>query len=109
MEEVIFNNLKNQINDKALQIIKEKIDKKSYNSNDAQRWTNQLCDDVLKFLTTLNKNFKFIVNCMIMQKSDAGLHISGSCYWDNEIDGSLVVKYETNSIVCIMNIFGCAL
>jgi len=35
MEEVIFNNLKPQINDKVLAIIKERLDKKLYNSNDA--------------------------------------------------------------------------
>jgi len=40
-----------------------------------------ICDSILKYLTGLNKNFKFIVNCMIMQKADCGLSISGSCYW----------------------------
>ena len=109
MEEVIFNNLKPQINDKVLAIIKERLDKKLYNSNDAQTWSNLLCEQVLKFLTDLNKNFKFIVNCMIMQKSDAGLSISGSCYWDNEVDGNLVIKLETTNLICVMNIFGCAL
>ena len=46
---------------------------------------------------------------MIMQKSDAGLSISGSCYWDNEVDGNLVIKLETTNLICVMNIFGCAL
>lgn len=109
MEEVVFNNLKGQINEKVLEIIKERLERKSYNSNDAQTWTNLLCETVLKYLTDLNKNFKFIVNCMIMQKSDAGLNISGSCYWDNEVDGNLVVKFETTHLICIVNIFGCAL
>ena len=46
---------------------------------------------------------------MIMQKSDAGLNISGSCYWDNEVDGNLTIKWENPSLICIINIFGCGL
>jgi len=44
-----------------------------------------------------------------MQKAECGLNISGSCYWDNETDGSLTVKHETDSIIGIVNLFACAL
>jgi hypothetical protein len=44
-----------------------------------------------------------------MQKAECGLNISGSCYWDNDTDGSLTVKHETESLITIVNIFGCAL
>jgi len=63
----------------------------------------------LKWLTNNNKNFKFIVNCIIMQKAECGLNISGSCYWDNDTDGSLTVKHETDSMIAIANVFACAL
>ena len=64
---------------------------------------------ILKALTAVNRNFKFIVNCIIMQKADCGLNISGSCYWDNEVDGTVTVKYDNNSMVAVINVFGCGL
>ena len=57
----------------------------------------------------MNKNFKFITNCIIMQKADCGLNLSGSCYWDNEVDGTVTVKWDSPSLVCVVNVFGCAL
>ena len=41
----------------------------------------------LKRLTALNKPFKYVVTCVIMQKNGAGLHTASSCYWDNTTDG----------------------
>ena len=80
-----------------------------YEHNEAQNLTNRSSDIILKWLTNNNKNFKFIVNCIIMQKAECGLNISGSCYWDNDTDGSLTVKHETDSMIAIANVFACAL
>lgn len=80
-----------------------------YEHNEAQNLTNKISDQVLKWLTLQNKNFKFIVNCLLMQKAECGLNISGSCYWDNDTDGSITVKHESDSVVAIVNIFACAL
>jgi dynein light chain Tctex-type 1 len=44
-----------------------------------------------------------------MQKADCGLNISGSCYWDNDIDGTVTVKWDNQSLTCIVNVFGCGL
>lgn len=81
----------------------------NYDHNEAQNLTSQISDLVIKWLTNANKNFKYIVNCLIMQKAECGLNISGSCYWDNDTDGSLTVKHETESMIAIVNVFACAL
>lgn len=44
-----------------------------------------------------------------MQKADCGLNLSGSCYWDNEVDGTVTVKWDSPSLICVVNVFGCAL
>ena len=97
-------------------VISQLLESKNYNVNDAQTWTNQICDEVvvyllkiLKVITAKNKNFKFITNCIIMQKADCGLNLSGSCFWDNEVDGTVTVKWDSPSLICIVNVFGCAL
>ncbi|KAM3139517.1 hypothetical protein pb186bvf_008353 [Paramecium bursaria] len=108
--EVTFNSsLKGFIQDKVLRILQEQLEKTAYDHNDAQSRSNKISDTVLKLLTSTNKNFKYIVNCLLMQKADCGLNISGSCYWDNETDGSLTVKHETEQIIGIVNLFACAL
>jgi dynein light chain Tctex-type 1 len=60
-------------------------------------------------LAASNKNFKYIVNSLVMQKADCGLNISGSCYWDNEVDGSVTVRLDYPTFVSITNIFACGL
>ena len=59
--------------------------------------------------TALNKPFKYIVTCVIMQKNGAGLHTSSSCYWDNSTDGSRTVRWENKSMYCIATVFGVAI
>lgn len=73
------------------------------------RWCRYLFSQILKNITGVNKNFKFIANCIIMQKADCGLNISGSCFWDNEVDGTVTIKWDAPSLICIVNVFGCAL
>lgn len=51
------------------------------------QWTSSMVEVCLKRLTGLNKPFKYVVTCVIMQKNGAGLHTASSCYWDNTTDG----------------------
>ncbi|CAD8095738.1 unnamed protein product [Paramecium primaurelia] len=107
---VSFNGpLKNEVQKFVQSTLQRELDKLTYDHNDAQARSNKICDSILKQLTTHNKNFKFIVNCLLMQKAECGLNISGSCYWDNDTDGSLTIKHETEAIIGIVNVFACAL
>ena len=70
------------------------------------------------------QNFKFVVSSLVVQKVGAGLHSSTSTYWDASTDGkfrfngiarcnlnsgSVTVKWENDTIACIVVVFGCAL
>lgn len=44
-----------------------------------------------------------------MQKADCGVNISGSCYWDNDVDGNVTIKWENTTLIAIVNIFACGL
>ncbi|CAK59846.1 unnamed protein product (macronuclear) [Paramecium tetraurelia] len=101
--------LKNDVQKFVQSTLQKELDKITYDHNDAQLKSNKICDSILKHLTTQNKNFKFIVNCLLMQKAECGLNISGSCFWDNDTDGSLTIKHETEAIIGIVNVFACAL
>mmetsp|Transcript_31270 Transcript_31270/g.77789 ORF Transcript_31270/g.77789 Transcript_31270/m.77789 type:complete len:116 (+) Transcript_31270:333-680(+) len=94
-------------------IIKESIDtvlqNASYNHNKVGQWTSSMVEVCLKRLTALNKPFKYVVTCVIMQKNGAGLHTASSCYWDNTTDGSRTVRWENKTMYCIATVFGLAI
>lgn len=94
-------------------IIKESIEatlqNAPYNHNKVSQWTSNVVEQCLKRLTSLNKPFKYIVTCIIMQKTGAGLHTASSCYWDNTTDGSCTVRVENKTMYCIVSVFGLAI
>ena len=66
------------------------------------------------------------VNCVIMQKNGAGLHVASSRYWDNATDGthnvafylmlriaycvkgSATYRFDSKTMYCIVNVYGLA-
>ncbi|TNN18269.1 Dynein light chain Tctex-type 1 isoform 2 [Schistosoma japonicum] len=81
----------------------------SYSHSKVQQWTSSVIEQCLSHLTKLGKPFKYIVTCVIMQKSGAGLHTASSCYWDSSTDGSCTVKWENKSMYFIVTVFGLAI
>ena len=69
------------------QSIESTIQNAPYHQNKVGQWNSNIIEQALKKLTGLNKPFKYIVTCTIMQKNGAGLHSASSCYWDNSTDG----------------------
>lgn len=94
-------------------IIKDSLDTvlqgQQYLSDQVGQWTNDCMESCLKRLTALNKPFKYVVTCLIMQKTGAGLHTAASCFWDNATDGSRTVRWESKTMYCICSVFGLAL
>mmetsp|Transcript_22319 Transcript_22319/g.26852 ORF Transcript_22319/g.26852 Transcript_22319/m.26852 type:complete len:114 (-) Transcript_22319:179-520(-) len=94
-------------------IIKESIDSvllnATYNHNKVGQWTSMVVEQSMKRLTALNKPFKYVVTCVIMQKNGAGLHTASSCFWDNATDGSRTVRWENKTMYCIATVFGLAI
>lgn len=59
-----------------------------YNPKKVDDWTNQVTDNCLQGLQKLQKHFKYVVTCIIMQKNGAGLHTSAGMFWDTKKDGT---------------------
>ena len=45
-------------------------------------WTNTIVDNCIKELQSLNKPYKYIITCLIMQKNGAGVNTCASMVWD---------------------------
>ncbi|KAH3761682.1 flagellar inner arm dynein light chain Tctex1 [Pelomyxa schiedti] len=69
-------------------------------------WTNQILENTLRRLTVMNKPYKYIVSCLIMQKNGAGLHTASACFWDTSSDASVTHRWENKSIYCITTVYG---
>ena len=46
-KEVIFNNIRSMVQEEVNKVISQHLESKNYNVNDAQTWTNQICDEVI--------------------------------------------------------------
>lgn len=45
--ETVFNNIRSFVQKEVNRVISDHLEKKTYNVNEAQLWTNQICDDVI--------------------------------------------------------------
>lgn len=99
--------------DEVSMIIKESVEQtvgpNSYQHIKVNQWTSNTVEQCLKRLTALGKPFKYIVNCIILQKNGAGLHTASSCYWDNSTDGSCTVRWENKTMYVVVSVFGLAI
>jgi len=106
---VVFTEIRDQAAKIAEDTIKNYLEKKTYTSKEVQNWVNAISDNIIKALTEMNKNFKFMVTCIIMQKNDAGLNVASTCYWNSQVDGYCTIKWENPTMFCIVNIFAVGL
>ena len=49
-KEVIFNNIRSMVQEEVNKVISQHLESKNYNVNDAQTWTNQICDEVILYI-----------------------------------------------------------
>jgi len=80
----------------------------SYSHSSVSHWTAGIVEDVLKQLSIMNDNYKYVATCVIMERNGTGLHTASSCYWDNHTDGSCSVRWENKSMYCIVSVFALA-
>jgi len=70
----------------------------------------------MKLLTELNKPFKYVVSCMIMQRNGAGIHSAHSCFFDVSNDNVARIAWplanardqHNSRMYCIVTVFGVA-
>ncbi|CAN0121078.1 unnamed protein product [Ascophyllum nodosum] len=62
-----------------------------------------------KELQSLNKPYKYIITCLIMQKNGAGVNTCASMVWDPTKDNFCQVPWENQNMHCVVTVYGCAL
>ena len=108
-EPVPFNTIKEALNELVLTSIKAELDGKEYSAKDGPTLAHQISERIVKQLPERSKDFKYSVTCIILNKSEGGLHMSSSCYWNATTDGNIVVRWENETMYCIVTLFGFAI
>ena len=67
--------------------VEQVLQNATWNEVEVPQWINDICEKSMKSLTDINRNYKFVITCMLMQKTGAGVQTSLSCYWENNTDG----------------------
>eukprot|EP00753_Platysulcus_tardus_P015667 PLAT5188.1.p1 GENE.PLAT5188.1~~PLAT5188.1.p1 ORF type:complete len:122 (+),score=19.98 PLAT5188.1:69-434(+) len=96
-----------------IQSIESHIRHEEYDEEMVPQWINDICETLMKELSEQRKPFKYVVSCLIMQNTGAGVHSVTSCYWDTVTDGEKSVKWPSDkhkdvnkSLYCIVTVFG---
>eukprot|EP00927_Polykrikos_kofoidii_P063770 TRINITY_DN58649_c0_g1_i1.p1 TRINITY_DN58649_c0_g1~~TRINITY_DN58649_c0_g1_i1.p1 ORF type:complete len:129 (-),score=18.55 TRINITY_DN58649_c0_g1_i1:199-531(-) len=96
-----------QVNDIVKSAVTKCLGVASYNKDRVNAWCTQIIDDCLKELSKLEKPFKYVVTCVIMQKNGSPLHSSISLYWDTKTDGITSIHTGMDTMDCITSVFAC--
>mmetsp|Transcript_6506 Transcript_6506/g.19771 ORF Transcript_6506/g.19771 Transcript_6506/m.19771 type:complete len:116 (-) Transcript_6506:599-946(-) len=80
-----------------------------YNPKKVNDWINTIVDACLKELQSLNRPFKYIVTCLIMQRNGAGLDTGTSLCWDHLKDGVVCIPWENHTMHAILTVYGIGL
>ena len=80
-----------------------------YNPNKVSSLQSSIMENILKELQTLNRPFKYVVTCIIMQKIGAGLQTRSATFWDAAKDATVVVPFENPQLHAIVTVYGLAI
>ncbi|GMI29232.1 hypothetical protein TeGR_g10331, partial [Tetraparma gracilis] len=97
--------------------IEEVLKPESYDEDKVQQWVDTIIDRCMKGLADLQKPYKYVVTCQVMQRTGAGIHTAHSCFWNREDDNLCQViwpndkKRDTNNsrMYCIITAVGFSL
>jgi dynein light chain Tctex-type 1 len=86
------------------------LEGRQYQAGKTSEWIESIGSTVLNQLKgNVSPNFKYIVSTIIVQKIGAGLHYESSALWDATTDGSVTVKFENETMICICTVVGVAI
>eukprot|EP00440_Ansanella_granifera_P020226 gb/GFBE01021972.1/.p1 GENE.gb/GFBE01021972.1/~~gb/GFBE01021972.1/.p1 ORF type:complete len:114 (+),score=26.74 gb/GFBE01021972.1/:1-342(+) len=96
-----------QVNEIVKTAITKTLGSSQYNKERVSVWTGQIIDECLKELAKLNKPFKYVVTCIIMQKNGAPMHTALALHWDTKTDGNSSIQVGNDTMDCITTVYAC--
>ena len=73
----------------------------------AKQWANMGAKEIIKHCQEeVISEYKFMATLIVLQKVEAGFHMTASCFWVSQNDGNFNKKYEFEKFYVICNFFG---
>ena len=96
----------------AKDVVKEEVEAlltgKVFSGDEIPAWTSSIAESCIRRLLDLRKSYKYLVNCSILQKNGAGFNSSSACFWNAATDGSCSVRWENDTMHCIIALYAVA-
>jgi hypothetical protein len=67
--------------------------------DDIDRSINGLCDLIIAELVNLSRNFKWLVNCFMLESSEANCASDSVSYWDEQLDGYINLEFKKDKFI----------
>ncbi|RNF04946.1 outer arm dynein [Trypanosoma conorhini] len=93
------------IQEEVSTLLRGKFAQETWSTRKVDGWVDDVVEGVLKNLADLKKPFKYIVNCVVMQRTGAGISTGFISLWDNTLDGVVHVPYENETLHCFVTVF----
>uniref|UniRef100_A0A7S3CPD7 Uncharacterized protein n=1 Tax=Strombidium rassoulzadegani TaxID=1082188 RepID=A0A7S3CPD7_9SPIT len=81
------------INQIVLNTAESVLENAQWDEKKVPGWINEICETVTKQLIEMKRPYKYIVNCMLIQKTDKPLYSCLSARYENNVDGIENVVY----------------
>lgn len=94
-----------KVMDSIRDTMKQKLQQERWAAKKVDGWVKDIVEATLKVLADMKKPFKYVVTCVVMQRTGAGLSSSFSSLWDNMRDGVCSVPFETEHLHCVTAVY----
>ncbi|KAH7728651.1 outer-arm dynein light chain 3 - sea urchin [Aphelenchoides avenae] len=99
-----------EVNAICKDVLDEIVGQTGYNHAEAVKWNQKAVETISGHLVALGRPFKFCVCCVFMQTGlGAGLNVAATCFWDKSTDQAFAVRWESKSVIAVVNVFAIAL
>ncbi|CAM9498271.1 unnamed protein product, partial [Hapterophycus canaliculatus] len=91
------------------QVLKLTLEGQEYTPSSVQEWTGTICSQTLAALRVISGSFKYTATCVLTQKMGGGVHTSSAACYEPSNDGCVVERWENQTILAIVVVFGLSL
>ncbi len=90
--------------------VERQLDGRRFSAAQVPRWVDALNSEVSGELGRACPNVKYVVSTVLYERSHgAGLELGSTALLDEDLDSSVSVTWENDTIGCIVTVFGLAL
>lgn len=102
-----FQSFKTRINEISESNVVRVLDGKQYKGELIKSWSEDIIRGILQELGKDEfQPYKYLANCLVLSKRSNGVHTVTMSLWDPQNDGSNTYQYTSDSLQCIVTVWG---